>query len=82
MPVPSNLPPGVSENMIPGNRPEELAEEQWWNDFEEKVNKADLAIPAMTWDEPWFVGAVNLAKEMGYEEGYIDGRQEERQSSD
>lgn len=30
--TPSNLPPGVTENMIPGNRPEDEAFENWANE--------------------------------------------------
>jgi hypothetical protein len=31
----SNLPPGVNENMLPGNRPDEIAWEQLVNEFAE-----------------------------------------------
>lgn len=43
----SNLPPGVTESMIPGNRPEDLAEEEfvdWMLDrfYEEKFDIDDM----------------------------------------
>lgn len=30
----SNLPPGVTESMIPGNRPEDIEYEKFWQDME------------------------------------------------
>jgi len=42
----SNLPPGVTENMIPGNRPEDEA----WDDFHAKIDD-DCTEMALTPDE-------------------------------
>jgi hypothetical protein len=35
----SNLPPGVSEGMIPGNRPEDLEEEAFWDRFDVQLRE-------------------------------------------
>lgn len=78
----SNLPPGVSEGMIPGNRPEELAYEEWWNKFEAKVDASDFSIPSDIWDSEWFVSAIDLAKDMGYDDGFSEGEMNERYRSD
>lgn len=41
----SNLPPGVSEGMLPGNRPEDLAWERAWEWADEMViNHSDLSV--------------------------------------
>jgi hypothetical protein len=78
----SNLPPGVSTNMIPGNRPEDEAEENFWDTFEQRCDEKKIAIPANIWDENWFVNAVELANEMGLEEGFATGVAEERLSTE
>ena len=36
----SNLPPGVNVNMIPGNRPEDLADEAFWETLSDKLTDA------------------------------------------
>jgi hypothetical protein len=78
----SNLPPGVSTNMIPGNRPEDEAEERFWGLLEQKCDEKKIAVPADIWDEEWFVRTVELATEMGFEEGYATGVAEERLSTE
>ena len=48
----SNLPPGVTESMLPGNTPEDIAWDQWWewtwnyvvNDNKLDVDEARRAI--------------------------------------
>ncbi len=74
----SNLPPGVNVNMIPGNRPEDAEEEAWWGTFEETCDEKRVTIPADLLDAPWFVGAIGVARELAYAEGYNDGASEER----
>lgn len=51
MKPPSNLPPGVSESMIPGNRPEDAAWELFheWLDDECGVNKLTFEEARLIW---------------------------------
>ncbi len=44
--MPSNLPPGVTDNMIPGNRPEDIG----WDEFHEWID--DIANQYDIFD-PW-----------------------------
>lgn len=39
----SNLPPGVTESMIPGNRPEDIAWEKLHNDIDKDAEKARMS---------------------------------------
>lgn len=80
MPDMSNLPPGVSENDIPGNRPEDVAEERFWTQLDERFIR-EYGEPAKRWlticedldpdDMIW--DYVRLAKDMSYEHGYNEG---------
>lgn len=84
----SNLPPGVHEGMIPGNRPDDVAEDQFWATYEEKLGEAGVQVPDDAWQSDWFVEAVRIGRDMGYNGGYGEGvndarldeamRQEER----
>ena len=88
----SNLPPGVSEHMIPGNRPEDLREEAFWDQFGIRLTGANingfaLDKPARSanyvelddlWDNPTFVEIIQIARDMGYECGFDEGRAEEQ----
>jgi hypothetical protein len=77
----SNLPPGVSEGMIPGNRPEDVEEEAFWEAFEKKFKdahpKEDKHITHLfeRYDEPLTTWA-NFAHGMGYEQGLARGMAE------
>ena len=50
----SNLPPGVTESMIPGSRPEDQA----WEDFHEQIDRDtdDLALVPEAAAEVWIAG--------------------------
>jgi hypothetical protein len=81
-----NMPPGVSVNDIPGNRPEDVAEEVFWLEFSQalneeiknhhpNVNMADI-------DDEFFENelittAITVARDMGYNRGYNDGLADE-----
>jgi hypothetical protein len=73
------MPPGVNENMIPGNRPEDLAEEHFWTAFEEKLAEEGIKVPdgendtLDAWNADWFIRAVDMARNMGYNLGYAEG---------
>jgi len=81
-----DLPPGVSINDIPGNRPEDEAEELFWEEFakkldEEKLEHIELNFPSAgetipleeLWDNPDFVKLVQIARDMGFTAGYNQG---------
>ena len=59
--MPNNLPPGVTDNMIPGNRPEDRE----WDDFHEWID--DIAEQYDIFD-PWELRDIILAALMGDEE--------------
>lgn len=72
----SNLPPGVSENMIPGNRPEDIEEEAFWDALLEK--SPDDLLPEEWWEDEGIVKLVRLTRDMAYTAGLNDGRLEEQ----
>lgn len=78
----SNLPPGVNEGMIPGNRPEDIAYDEWWGKFDNKCEEKNIVVPNEVYDSEWFTEAIDLAKDMGYDEGFIEGEMNERYKSD
>lgn len=70
----SNLPPGVSINDIPGNRPEDIEYERKWDRLYELWQKNKVAAPLDgIIDEDWFIDAVDIAMEFAYTTGYKDG---------
>lgn len=77
----SNLPPGVTESMIPGNRPEDLKEEAFWEELIDRVEKDDLLkrhLPE-NWDEaPVYQALIEIVRNMAYCEGLHDGIVEEQ----
>ena len=75
----SNLPPGVSESMIPGNRPEDVAEEAFFDALIEKLESladAKHKVPDELWAKEWFQNALRAARDLGYIEGTNDARME------
>jgi len=79
-----NMPPGVNVSDIPGNRPEDEAEEVFWDELEKKLTLIKVAqdnesvIPVIdaigdNWDEDWFVQAISKARDMGFDAGYNQG---------
>lgn len=65
-----NMPPGVSVNDIPGNRPEDLAEEAWW----EKLGELCPDVPQSIWDDEVVQKLVESARDLAYSTGYDEGR--------
>ena len=82
----SNLPPGVSDHMIPGNRPEDLAEEEFWEKLAEKVAEQhpkswDLLEKLFDSDHEVDEAIVNyarVARDLGYIRGFNEGKAEEQ----
>jgi hypothetical protein len=80
----SNLPPGVTVSMIPGNRPEDLDEEAFWYAFETRLAKILTPAQMDVWNagmsdanEDILVAAVTLARDMGYERLIADDEMED-----
>jgi hypothetical protein len=69
-----NMPPGVSVNDIPGNRPEDLAEEAWW----EKLGELCPDVPEEIWDDERVQKLVESARDLAYSTGYQEGRADEQ----
>jgi len=80
-----NLPPGVNSNMIPGNRPEDEAEEAFWNKQYDEFIKQHFELAAhldvLTDDaknEEAIEAFAQLARDTGYQIGFAEGRAEEQ----
>ena len=76
----SNLPPGVSVNMIPGNRPEDIAEEAYWDHLIEWTEKQKLNLPPDWYGDPGnpIVLLVEHVREEALQQGFEEGRAEEQ----
>jgi hypothetical protein len=75
--------------MIPGNRPEDEAEDAFWAAFGDKLDAdgvRSICIPVGTipphmriedlWDDDDFVKVVQIARDLGYARGFDDGKME------
>jgi len=78
----SNLPPGVTEGMIPGNRPEDLAEEEFWETLDNQLEDSHAKHLQPVWDgdnQP-LIEAIHryaeIARDLGYQRGVNEGRGE------
>ena len=67
----SNLPPGVNTNMIPGNRPEDLDDEKFWDQLIDKAPSDKL--PEEWYDDEGLIDLVYAVRELSYSQGYNDG---------
>jgi hypothetical protein len=76
----SNLPPGVSEGMIPGNRPEDLADEEFWEALLERLPKGASAqlTDAIEIGRVWVLLIAQRAREIGYAEKEIEVTEREQ----
>lgn len=87
-----NMPPGVSVNDIPGNRPEDLKYEEFWDNLLSKFNEKYGKDKARQLDEllnsseeiyeTIITDLVDMAAELSYSEGISDGREEETMRQD
>jgi hypothetical protein len=72
--VSSNLPPGVTDSMIPGNRPEDIEEERFWMRFDEafpewsRFDEGDH----LSMDATQFGLFMEWARSEGYSKGFAD----------
>lgn len=70
-----NMPPGVSVNDIPGNRPEDLAEDEFWNALENDLQERyNLDIEDEFWNADWFRTAISSAHRLAFHAGYGQGQ--------
>jgi len=75
----SNLPPGVNVNDIPGNRPEDIESEKFWEALDEQFVK-QYGDRAKKWlvmledidPEDMIFEYVETAREIAYQKGYGD----------
>lgn len=75
-----NLPPGVSVNMIPGNRPEDLADEAFWEKLYELAHKESGNHTEL--DNMMDNDTVQLLVQKARELGYIEGTNDEKMNQD
>jgi hypothetical protein len=69
-----NLPPGVNESMLPGNRPEDQASEEFWMALENQLIERGVEPADLERLQGAFVLAVlEVARDLGYTAGYNDG---------
>lgn len=69
-----NMPPGVSVNDIPGNRPEDLAADEFW----EKLGESCPDVPDELFDDEVVQKLVESARDLAYSAGYAAGRADQR----
>lgn len=70
-----DLPPGCRESDIPGNRPEDLMEEAFMDALVDKLDKIQLDLPE-EWQNSDIWKLVILVRDMGYDQGFAEGRDE------
>jgi hypothetical protein len=71
-----NLPPGVSENMIPGNRPEDAEDERFWNALYQKLSDlgwAEKRIESLE-DNTSIQQVIQVTREIAYAIGVAEGQ--------
>jgi len=87
-----DLPPGVRLSDISGNRPSDVAEEAFWEAFAQKledykITGLELPKPGRSanfvafddlWDNDVFDKIIVIARDLGYEHGFNEGRGEEK----
>jgi hypothetical protein len=82
-----NMPPGVSVNDIPGNRPEDMAEEAFWNELDLQLTASNIngigplpAAPSANYvsiehllEDENFQKIITIARDLGFNHGYGQG---------
>lgn len=79
-----NMPPGVSVNDIPGNRPEDMREEAFWETLDEKMRekypRGYNELMSIFADHDGFdevvYAYVNIARDLVSADAYAEGQQE------
>lgn len=77
-----NLPPGCNVSDIPGNRPEDTAEEAFWDALTERCKEAGphtaRNLERLLNAPHDYMRVIRLARDLGLMEGFAQGRDEER----
>jgi len=68
-----NLPPGVTENMIPGNRTEDREDEAFWDDVDDYCHRKNLDIPGITDMQSPVSRLIQHVRETSFSQGYAEG---------
>ena len=66
-----NLPPGCNVSDIPGNRPEDLADEAWWDALGKRI---DPALMQMIDENEDLQRLIETVRDMAYGAGYDEGQ--------
>jgi len=79
----NDLPPGVNSNMIPGNRSEDLAYDNFWTDFEKRMEQESVPLWSEVFEifDDTLIKAVDTAYEMGQTIGYLEGYEAGKEES-
>jgi hypothetical protein len=72
----SNMPPGVTEGMIPGNRPEDEADEIFFQEFDKRCAQRGISPGSDLWEDDSYIEQIRLACNMGFTQGFSEGRDE------
>lgn len=77
----SNLPPGVTTNMIPGNRPEDIAAEAFQEELGEVTGNL---LPDDVFEKLclWLDEKMGAAYSSGYEDGRFEAQMEQAQKEE
>lgn len=73
-----DLPPGVSLHHIPGNRPEDMEDEAFWEELYKQFEHHGVAIPEDQDGEEWFVRAFEICRDLAFDRGYKQGQADEQ----
>jgi hypothetical protein len=73
-----DLPPGVSLHHIPGNRPEDLEDEAFWEEMYKQFKEHGVSIPDEIEDSEWFTRAIEVCRDMAFNRGYKQGQSDEQ----
>jgi hypothetical protein len=75
-----NLPPGVSVSDIPGNRPSDIEEEQFFDKLSEEMLKLGWRQPDIddAFENDFTTKLISQARDIGYGAGFGEGRAEEQ----
>jgi hypothetical protein len=72
-----NLPPGCNTSDIPGNRPEDAAEEAFWDAFTARCEEEGIDMAPIDPDSST-AKLITIARDLGLNEGFGQGRDDAR----
>jgi hypothetical protein len=68
-----NLPPGCNVSDIPGNRPEDLADEEFWEALFQHPDLPSDHLPEEWWEDEGLTKLVKIVRDLAYSRGYGEG---------